>query len=990
MDQLEQTFGMKIRTRIGCWNVRTMSDSGALKAIEKELKSYKMDILGISETRWNGFGEIQTQDGNFLIYSGQEDEAAPRQAGVGILMTSKARSALTTWNPISERLIMARFRTKVRQVSIIQCYAPTEGASEDEKTAFYELLETTSRKVKKQDIVIVMGDLNAKIGNDNLGIENIIGRHGLGEMNENGNRLVDFCGDKELVIGGTLFPHKKCHKVTWTSPNGTAENQIDHIAISKQWRKSLLDVRARRGADCGSDHHLVTADVRLKVASHKAQLNRTQKRLDSDRLKTKETAKEFSLKLQNSFAALEKPESVDEKWCMIKKVIIDSSEAVIGYRKKKKKPWVSDETMRKIEERKQLKEKRNQAEGEEGKRLASEAYNTKHREVKRSFRKDKRKWVEDLAKEAQDAADQNNSKELYKITRTLANKKVTTRKPIKNKNGETVVMEAEQMKVWKEFFEELLNREVEEDEQVDTRNAEQNGEQQLQEDPRISQTTPIKSEIITALKEMKNGKAPGVDNITPEMLKADIEVTATIFQDLLKDVWEKEEIPEDWKKGLLIKIPKKGDASLCSNWRGITLLSVPSKILTRIILNRIKEVVDTKLRREQAGFRRDYSCIDMINTLRIIIEQSSEYQTPLYLSFVDFEKAFDSISRESMWRALRYFGVPKKIIKIIQLIYEDYKCQIIHEGKLSEPFAIKTGVRQGCLLSPIIFLMVLDGVMRKVTRGTRGLKWGLTDRLEDIDFADDLCIMAHRKVDMEEKLKDLDKEGKKVGLKINQEKTKEMRVNGRDNQQLKLNGRVVERVEEFVYLGSTVSTTGGTDEDVAQRIRKAKGVFAQLASIWRSNQLRRNTKLRIFRTNVTSVLLYGCQTWKVTKTVSAKLQVFINRCLRRILNVRWPDTISNEELWRMAQTTPVTHIIKKRKYGWIGHTLRKASNNISRQALEWNPQGNRKRGRPRMTWRRSVEKELQEEGKSWGEAKRMAQNRVRWRAFVAALRPPRD
>jgi hypothetical protein len=155
----------------------------------------------------------------------------------------------------------------------------------------------------------------------------------------------------------------------------------------------------------------------------------------------------------------------------------------------------------------------------------------------------------------------------------------------------------------------------------------------------------------------------------------------------------------------------------------------------------------------------------------------------------------------------------------------------VHEGKLSEPFRIRTGVRQGCLLSPIIFLMVLDGVMRKATRRPRGLRWGLTDRLEDIDFADDLCLIAHRKIDMEQKLKELENEGKKVGLKINLGKTKEMRINERDNHQLELNDKAIERVEEFLYLGSIVSKLCGTDEDVAQRIRKAKGVFAQLAPI---------------------------------------------------------------------------------------------------------------------------------------------------------------
>jgi hypothetical protein len=236
------------------------------------------------------------------------------------------------------------------------------------------------------------------------------------------------------------------------------------------------------------------------------------------------------------------------------------------------------------------------------------------------------------------------------------------KKPIKDKEGKTIVHEGKQIERWKEFFEGLLNRQVNIEEfEFQEGNQEQTENEIYVEDNRISTTMPTKAEIIASLKEIKNGKAPGGDNITPEMLKANPNLTAEILYDLLKEIWEKEIIPDDWKKGLLIKIPKKSDMSLCTNWRGITLLSVVSKVLTRIILNRIKGVIDTKLRKEQAGFRSEYSCIDMINTLRIIIEQCSEFESPVYLAFVDFEKAFDSITRESIWKALCEFGVPGKI-----------------------------------------------------------------------------------------------------------------------------------------------------------------------------------------------------------------------------------------------------------------------------------------------------------------------------------------
>ena len=108
-------------------------------------------------------------------------------------------------------------------------------------------------------------------------------------------------------------------------------------------------------------------------------------------------------------------------------------------------------------------------------------------------------------------------------------------------------------------------------------------------------------------------------------------------------IWQEEDLPTEWKEGHLIKLPKKGDLSNCANYRGITLLSVPGKVFSRILLNRMKDAVDTKLRDQQAGFRKDHSCTDQIATLRIILEKSQEWNSSLYINFLDYEKAFDSL-----------------------------------------------------------------------------------------------------------------------------------------------------------------------------------------------------------------------------------------------------------------------------------------------------------------------------------------------------------
>ena len=131
-------------------------------------------------------------------------------------------------------------------------------------------------------------------------------------------------------------------------------------------------------------------------------------------------------------------------------------------------------------------------------------------------------------------------------------------------------------------------------------------------------------------------------------------------------MWEKEEVPAQWKEGIIIKLPKIGDLRDCSNYRGIMLLSTPGKVLNRVLLERMKEAVDPRLRDQQAGYRRNRSFADQIASLRIIVEQSLEWNSPLYINLIDYEKAFDSVDRETTWKLLRHYGVPKKIISLIR------------------------------------------------------------------------------------------------------------------------------------------------------------------------------------------------------------------------------------------------------------------------------------------------------------------------------------
>ena len=236
---------------------------------------------------------------------------------------------------------------------------------------------------------------------------------------------------------------------------------------------------------------------------------------------------------------------------------------------------------------------------------------------------------------------------------------------------------------------------------------------------------------------------------------------------LFNKIWEEERVPTEWKEGYLIKLPKKGDLSCCSNYRGITLLSIPGKVFNRVWLSRMKDAIDPQLPEQQAGFRKNRSFTDQIVTLRIILEQSLEWNSPLYINFVDYEKAFDSEDHQTLWKLLRHYGILEKTTNIIRNSYEGMTCRVVHGWQLTDAFEVRTGVRQGCLLSPVMFRLTMDWVMKTSTaQGRNGIQWTLWKQLDDLDYANDLAPLSHTRHQMQEKTNNVADVSARLGLKI--------------------------------------------------------------------------------------------------------------------------------------------------------------------------------------------------------------------------------
>ena len=266
-------------------------------------------------------------------------------------------------------------------------------------------------------------------------------------------------------------------------------------------------------------------------------------------------------------------------------------------------------------------------------------------------------------------------------------------------------------------------------------------------------------------------------------------------------VCEDKRIPDDWNEATIIRMPEKGALNDCNKWRGITLLSIPSTILAKIIINRLSNVVDSRLKEEQAGFRKGKGCIDQIFALRNIIEVCPEWQRKLYINFVDFEKAFDSIHRNSLWKILRHYGIPQEIVSTIQSFYNNFKCRV---GNSQDRFSVLYGVRQGCGMSALLFNITMDWVMRQTTQNkNKRISWNLFTNLDDLDFADDLALLSHTHSHIQEKTNRLHIYAKQVGLKTNKRKTEVMNLNVQNPAPVKVEEDPLPYTDKFSYLGST-------------------------------------------------------------------------------------------------------------------------------------------------------------------------------------------
>ena len=376
-------------------------------------------------------------------------------------------------------------------------------------------------------------------------------------------------------------------------------------------------------------------------------------------------------------------------------------------------------------------------------------------------------------------------------------------------------------------------------------------------------------EIVSAIDQLQTHKACGPDKVIAEMLKSCTRLLLPYLQTLFNAIMNSGLFPKIWRESIIVPLYKKGNRNDPNNYRGISLTSTLSKVFLHVINTRIQEWTEEHgwVSEEQAGFRKGYSTIDNIFTLHGIIERYLGRKKKVYAAFIDYHKAFDSISRDALFSILKNKGINGKVLEILKSMYLSVRSCVRCPDGNTEYFECPSGLKQGCKCSPILFSYVVGEVAKEVTKkGKHGIQL-LPDNttIYILLFADDVVVLSDTPVGLQNQLNSLETASKSVGLEINMTKSKAMvfRLGGplAAHEQWHIGGEKLEVVKQYNYLGYTFSTKLSCN--MTQRSLAIKGKAAVGQSMRPIKKICTSPKVifRVFDAQVQPILLYGSELW---------------------------------------------------------------------------------------------------------------------------------
>lgn len=900
--------------------------------LERELEQIKWDIVGISETRRKGENQLTLKSGNLFYHTGEESGLR----GVGFLIHKKHAKRVLDIKSISPRVIyMILGLNQKYSLKIIQAYAPTTGHPDEEAESFYEDVARAMLENRTHYMTLI-GDFNAKIGCKKDEAEIALGSHGMGVRNERGEMLVQFLLQHNLYVINTFFKKKANRKWTWSSPDGRTKNEVDFIVGN---RKDIFqDINVLNRFSTGSDHRMVRAKIRINLKREREKLifhRKQDKRVppgDTDKYRE---AIEHSLNYDAG-------QSVDD----LNEIIVSSIKSALeGTRAPQRKEEIFNKhVLELMRQRREMTERDN------------EEYRKISREITKEVRKNKRQQNNRMIVKT---VEENKSLKVLRRKMALGKKEISK---IRDEKGNIVTDKKEILRVTEDFYRELYKQQQENTSPSSPIKVLNQGSEDI---PDITE-----EEIRGALNEMKNNKAPGEDELVIEAVKSAGKSVTKALVLLFNKCLTEGITPSQWDNAIIITMHKKGDPTDLGNYRPISLLTHMYKLFTKILTKRLTNRLLFYQSKEQAGFRPGFGTNDHLLSIKVLIEKCIEYNKPLILIFVDYEKAFDSVNQQRLLEALSECRIDYRYTTLIKHIYNNATASVrLHED--TKKFRIEKGVRQGDTLSPLLFITLLESVCKKINWESMGINID-GEKIGHLRFADDIVLISEDIKEAQNMLNTLNRESEKIGLKINTGKTQFM-TNLVLSQNITLNDNHLQQVSTYKYLGHEVCISRDNQTlEIQRRLGLTWAAFGNLRNILKSD-LPNCLKRKVFDQCVLPVLTYGAETLTLTKKSIEKIQVAQRRMERSMLGITLRDRVPNEVIRRKTGVRDAVETILKLKWNWAGHVARMTDNRWTKRLLEWRPriEAKRSRGRPPTRWTDDLKRVT-------GNWMQTAQDRFRW------------
>jgi len=385
---------------------------------------------------------------------------------------------------------------------------------------------------------------------------------------------------------------------------------------------------------------------------------------------------------------------------------------------------------------------------------------------------------------------------------------------------------------------------------------------------------------------------------------------------------------------------KKGNITKVENYRGISLLDTSNKVLSLTVLKQLEEYAKDIIGEYQIRFTRGKSTTDHVFTVRQIMEKYYEYDKDLFMIFVDFKQVYDSINRQQLWIALRNFGIPEKLVKMIEICNSNTYCKVRYQGELSPQFEVQSGLKQGDAMSPILFNQALEKVIGDIPINHEMELHGKSIMLA---YTDDIVILGDTKNDIVKVTEKLIESSHRINLVINENKTKYLVMTRHmvNTAALKVSPYAFEQVDKFKYLGVNINTKYNMHNEIQLTINNANKAYFAMNRMFSSRLLSKATKKKLYTSYLRPIVMYACETGSTTQGDEEKLLTFERKVLRKIYGpVRNQngeyERRKNDELGRLYNKPNIRLFIKAKRLEWAGHVWW-AGESVIRNVLIRNP-----------------------------------------------------